>query len=236
MNVENPVFDNCSKTYNEGHTNAVKISGFTPDYFHEYKVIELFNHLKSLNLEASELKILNFGCGVGGSDSYLSSYFPNAKIFGCDISTKSIEEARKNNEGLKNVVYEEYDGENIPFNEKFDIVFVANVYHHIPRNLQAKTTKLLKQSLNEEGFLIIFEHNPYNPMTVLLSLCTDFRYDPNTNLLTQRYMKKLLKSAGFNDFKLTYKIFFLGCLKKMIKFEPCLRKCCLGAHYYYIAK
>lgn len=236
MSIENPVFDNCSKTYNEGHKNAVKMTGFTPDYFHEYKVIELFNYLKKMDLEKSELKILNFGCGVGGSDTYLSSYFPNAKIFGCDISTKSIEEAKNINKELNNVVYKEYDGENIPFKEKFDIVFVANVFHHIPRELQQKTMDTLKKSLSTEGFLIIFEHNPYNPMTVLLSICTDFRYDPNTNLLTQRYMKKLLQNSGFKNFKLTYKIFFLGCFKRLIKFEPCLRKCLLGAHYYYIAK
>lgn len=230
------VFDNYSKTYNEGHKDAVKLSGFTPDYFHEYKAIELYDYLKSLNLQDTELKILNFGCGVGGSDPYLSAYFPNSKIFGCDISTKSIGEAKKNNQDLKNVNYAEFDGYVLPFSEKFDVIFVANVFHHIPRNIQEKTFKLLKESLNENGFLITFEHNPYNPMTVLLSLYTDFRYDPNTNLLTQSYMKKIQKKAGFNTFKLRYKIFFLGCLKKFIPLEKYLYNLPLGAHYYLISK
>lgn len=230
------VFDDYSKTYNEGHKDAVKLSGFTPDYFHEYKVIELYDYLKSLNLQDSELEILNFGCGIGNSDSYLNKYLPKSHVYGCDISSKCIDEASKNYDNLKNVIYKQCNVGEIPFDKKFDVIFVANVFHHIPRNLHGMIFRLLKESLNENGFLITFEHNPYNPMTVVLSLFTDFRFDPNTNLLTQSYMKKIQKEAGFKTFELRYKIFFLGCFKKFIPLEKYLYNLPLGAHYYLISK
>lgn len=238
MKNDHAVFDEFSKSYDKGHKDSVKISGFTPDYFHEYKIIELSNYLKSLNIihENGQFNILNFGCGVGGSDPYLSSYFPNAQIFGCDISTKSIEEAKKNNHTLKNVTYADYDGDRIPFDIKFDVIFVANVFHHIPRNLQEKSLKLLKNSLAEGGFLIIFEHNPYNPLTVLLALLTDFRYDPNTNLLTQSYLKKILKRASFKEYSVKYKIFFPGFLRRFVPLEKYLCNVPIGAHYYIISR
>lgn len=231
----NAIFDKYSKTYNERHKEVIKHSGFKPDYFHEYKVIELYEYLKKINSENKKLTILNFGCGVGGSDPFLSSHFPNSKIFACDISSESIKQAKIHNANLKNISYEIYDSEKIPFDEKFDIIFVANVFHHIPKNLQQFTMNLLKNSLKENGFLIIFEHNPVNPFTLLLFLNTDLQYDPAANLLIPNYMKKLLKNSGFNKNILRYKIFFPGCLKNLIPFEKYFYNIPLGAHYYIIA-
>ena len=137
------------------------------------------------------MKILDFGCGVGCSDPYLSHYFPKSDIYACDISDESIKFAQKENSWIKNLKYSIYDGNKLPFDEKFDVIFVANVFHHIPRELQQRTIDMLKESLAENGMLIIFEHNPYNPVTDLLALLTDYRYDKNTNLLTPVYMKKI---------------------------------------------
>ena len=234
--VEEIVFNSYAKTYKEGLKKNVKISGFSPDYFHSYKVEELFGYLKKKQKEKDSLKILDFGCGVGCSDSYLSKYFPNSKIYACDISDESVKCAKEENSQFENLKYAVYDNEKIPFDEKFDIIFVANVFHHIPRKLHLKTMNMLKESLSKDGFLIIFEHNPYNPATVLLSLLTDYRYDKNTNLLTPVYMKKSLYKAGFTQFDLTYKIFFPGILKSLVPYEKYLKFVPLGAHYYYIAR
>jgi hypothetical protein len=35
------VFDKYEKSYDEGYAKAVAMSGFKPDYFHEYKFKEL---------------------------------------------------------------------------------------------------------------------------------------------------------------------------------------------------
>ena len=231
---QNIVFNDYAKTYKEGLKETLKVSGFAPDYFHEYKIRELFSHLKSKNSEKNSLKILDFGCGVGCSDPYLAQYFPNAQIYACDLSDESVKCAQEENKQF-NINYAVYNNEKLPFEEKFDIIFVANVFHHIPRRLQQETINMLRANIAENGFLIIFEHNPYNPATTILSLLTDYRYDKNTNLLSPLYMRKILKQGGFNKLDLTFKIFFPGCLKKLVPFEKYLKHCPIGAHYYYIA-
>lgn len=229
------VFDNYAKTYKKGLQKTLRFSGLTPNYFHHYKVKELFLYLKNNSAENIQLKILDFGCGVGCSDSFLSHYFPKSKIYACDISEESINYAKEENSQYKNLIYAPYKEGRLPFDEKFDVIFVANVFHHIARKNQQSTINMLKSSLNENGFLIIFEHNPYNPITDLLALLTDYRYDKNTNLLSPLYMKKLLKNTGFKNLNLTYKVFFPGFMKIFLPLEKYLKKCPLGAHYYYIA-
>lgn len=229
------VFDKYADSYTTGLTNTLKISGFKPDYFHNYKAEVLFSYLKTKKLENKQINILDFGCGVGSSEPYLAKYLPQAKIFGCDISKESVNRAKQDNADIDNLTYGYFNGEKIPFRNKFDVIFVANVFHHIPRKNQQKTLNLLKSCLKKDGFLIIFEHNPYNPLTVLLALFTDYRYDVNTNLLAPFYMKKILKNAGFSKIERNYKIFFPGFAKAFIPYEKYLSKCPLGAHYYYIA-
>ena len=229
------VFNNYAKTYKQGLTKTLKISGFSPNYFHNYKAKDLFLYLKNKNMEKKPLKILDFGCGVGCSDPFLSHYFPKSTIYACDISDESIKCAKKENAGFKNLIYSTYKDNKLPFDEKFDVIFVANVFHHISRKMQQSTINMLKENLVKGGMLIIFEHNPYNPATDLLALLTDYRYDKNTNLLTPAYMKKILKNAGFNNLDVTYRIFFPGILKIFAPYEKYLNKCPLGAHYYYIA-
>ena len=41
------LFDQYALNYNEGHTRAVKSTGFAPDYFHEYKVREIEANLQA---------------------------------------------------------------------------------------------------------------------------------------------------------------------------------------------
>ena len=229
------VFNERAHIYKETLKKSVKISGFSPDYFNQYKIEELLSRLKKENRQDEPLKILDFGCGIGLSDSYLAKSFPNAGIYGCDISDESVKIAQEENAQFKNLIYAVYDNEKLPFDEKFDVIFVANVFHHIPRKLQQKTMNLLKNNLAENGFLIVFEHNPFNPATTMLWLFTDYRYDQNTNLLTPAYMKKLLKKAGCKKMDLTYRIFFPGFLKAFLPLEKYLKKCPAGAHYYYIA-
>jgi 16S rRNA G1207 methylase RsmC len=53
------------------------------------------DYLKHL-LENEPKSILDFGCGIGLFIPYLHDSFKNAKLYGCDISSKSIEIAKKN--------------------------------------------------------------------------------------------------------------------------------------------
>lgn len=230
------VFDQYAQNYDEGHTKAVALSGFKPSYFHEYKLKEMVDYLKAEGLVEKKLKLLDFGCGTGSSAKYIRQYLPNVEIWGTDVSADSIKVAKKTNKGMKNVTFAPFDGTNIPFDEKFDIIFVANVFHHIRYENHEKVLKNIYKKLNKNGYLFIFELNPINPLTMLVAIRNDYRFDKDAKLLNPYYTKNLLQAVGLSERKLRFKIFFPQFASFLIPYEKYLYKVPIGAHYYYIAK
>jgi SAM-dependent methyltransferase len=231
------LFDQYARDYNELHTQAVKWSGFTPAYFHEYKCREMADYLKSQGVPDDQpLDLLNYGCGTGGSERYLRQYLPAASIYSVDISEESINVAREAHRHLENVVFEPLKGTVIPYEIKFDVIFVANVFHHIRRDQHLEILKHLKSRLKDGGWLFIFELNPLNPLTMLVAIREDYRFDKDAKLLAPGYAKRVLRKAGFVIQERRYTIFFPGFLSFLIPYERRLRRLPLGAHYYYVAK
>jgi len=97
------VFDKYAENYDEGHVKAVALSGFKPDFFHEYKLKELVRYLKAEGLADKKLKLLDFGCGIGRSAKYIKKYLPKASIYGVDVSKEEIRVAKASSKNLKNV-------------------------------------------------------------------------------------------------------------------------------------
>lgn len=230
------VFDQYAENYDEGHTKAVAMSGFTPDYFHEYKLKEMVEYLKKEGLADKKLKLLDFGCGIGRSVKYIKKYLPNVSIYGIDVSEGEIKVAKRINKNVKNVKFSAFDGEHIPFDEKFDIIFIANVFHHIRRDKHDRVIKNIYKKLAKDGYLFIFELNPINPLTMLVAIKNDYRFDKDANLLNPYYAKKMLQKAGFIKNNVRFTIFIPRFISFLLPVEKYLYKVPVGAHYYYIAK
>lgn len=231
-----PVFDKFAENYDEGHVKAVAMSGFKPSYFHEYKLKEMVSYLQKEGLAEKKLKLLDFGCGTGSSVKYIRKYLPNIAIWGVDVSAESIKVARKTNKNLKNVTFAAFDGKTIPFNEKFDIIFIANVFHHIRRDMHEKVIKNIYTKLSKSGYLFIFELNPLNPATMLVAIKNDYRFDKDANLLNPYYTNRMLQKAGFVGNKVRFTIFIPRFFSPLLPLEKYLYRLPIGAHYYYIAK
>eukprot|EP01084_Bolivina_argentea_P082937 150151_1 len=81
-------------------------------------------------------KILDTGCGVGGSTKYLSEKYKNSDVTGINISNKQLEIANKisktnNNQFLKrNAMNTEFD------ENTFDFVWSCEMAEHIPDHYQ----------------------------------------------------------------------------------------------------
>ena len=219
--MEKVDFDNYSDNYDEIMNN--QLSSFEGDvsYFAEYKIIETKKALSTV-----PKSILDFGCGVGRNMGFLSKHFSNSELFGCDISSKSILLARKE---IKNVTFFEL-GQDI-INQKFDLIFISNVFHHIAVDeRQTVLTEQIIPLLNENGNLIIFEHNPYNPVTrYLVATCP---FDKDAILLYKRELKKLLKKNNLNFIGDAYTLFFPSMLKMLRPLEKYLKYIPLGGQYF----
>lgn len=229
------LFDKFAKNYDDGHAKAVKMSGFEPSYFHEYKLREVADCLRSKWLLDKRLKLLNYGCGTGNSEKYIKKYLPNASVYSIDVSEESIKVAREKNKDLSDVRFEPFDGISIPFDIDFDVIFIANVFHHIKRENHVKILNGLHNKLASGGLLFLFELNPINPLTMIIAINNDYRFDKDSKLLNPIYARKILERSGFTENEIRYTIFFPQFLSFLIPCEKYLKKFPLGAHYYYCA-
>ena len=227
-------FDKFSEDYEKVLSECISLSGFSPSYFDEYKIKEVYDFAKSKGIENKEIKILNFGCGIGKSERFIKKYFTNAMIYSVDVSSKSVEAAEERNSGLDNVTFKVFDGDRIPFEYEFDIILVANVFHHILPERHLNVLRHIREKLTKDGYLFIFEHNPLNPFTV--KTVRKCGFDIGAILLNPVYTGKILSESGFKWRKIRFIIFFPRFLRFLLPLERYLRKVPLGAQYYFIVE
>ena len=219
-------FDEFAENYRDIHTANIKLSGADSYYFAESRVQMLQAYEKN---EPS--KVLDLGCGDGVSEIFMQQYFSNWKIEGIDVSAKSIEVA--NEKKLSNSSFAIYDGTNIPFdNGSFDIVFVAGVLHHVEFGLHQAILKEMIRVLKPGGRLLMYEHNPLNPLTkYLVNTCV---FDKDARLVRSSYLTRLLVENGFRISEKIFIIFFprKGILSKLVFLEKYLQWLPLGGKYF----
>ena len=227
-------FDSFAHEYEALHAANVTASGYSPAYFAEYKIKEIARHLARLAPSGEEIHFLNYGCGVGNSEPYIRKHLPKAFIYSVDVSSKSVEFARQRHNDMPRVAFSVTDGKSIPFNRRFDVVFIANVLHHTPRDRQVRVLKMLRAALAPNGLLYVFEHNPLNPFTVrAFNTCP---FDKGAVLLPPWYAARILDRAGFTRRTLRFALFFPKVLSALVPIEKYLAKVPLGAQYYVVAQ
>lgn len=225
-------FDQFANEYSRLHRESIAASGFSPISFAEMKVRYLANFLVSRGLPSPK-RILNFGCGSGKSEPFLRDYFPETELTGVDISHKSIEVARSRNAGVYGLTYTVVTPEQgLP--SECDIVFAANVFHHISLKDRPAELDRIRACLSERGMVFVFEHNPLNPLTRrAVNIC---QFDDDAILLWPRYAKKLFKDHGFTPVCLDYIVFFPRILQWFIPLEAYLNWLPVGAQYCLVAR
>lgn len=214
-------FDNFTEDYNKLLNENTKFFSSDEAYFCSYKVDIVKRIIKN-----QPFKILEYGCGIGRNIPFLKMTFNKAVIFGSDISQKSIEIARKNNPDIEFWNDTDLSSQRVGF----DFIFVSNVYHHIPLHERLNVTKKLFHMLSPGGELIIFEHNPYNPITRrIVNTCP---YDEDAILLPAKELRYYIKAANFQLQKQGYALFFPPILKKLSKLERYMEYLPLGGQYW----
>ena len=203
------------------------LGGF--NYYYLHRKVDL---VEKLVQKTSIRSVLDFGCGLGGTTLMLQKAFGDARVVGVDISVKSIEQATRQSPGIEfgctadDVFMASCSG-------SFDLVYVANVFHHVPLIDRTMVMSVLKKTLGPKGKVFFFEHNPYNPITKwAVSRCV---FDKDAILLTPRVSRRLFLGSCFNVDETMYLLFFPHMLRGLSKIERSLRWLPLGAQYCVIA-
>jgi len=236
-----PEFDDYADNYNELITGSLgKFEKYRNTAF-IYKV-NLINYLLGKN---DPKVILDFGCGIGSFIPYLHDTYKNSKLYGCDISEKSIEIARKYHPYCVFNTIKKLD--DLDIYEKFDLIILNTVLHHIPYTEHELWINKLLNILKMGGGIIVFEHNMLNPLTK--NIVKKTIVDEKAVMLSPKYCKRLFLNKLYNvkiidkeiilqkeKVKTRYTYFFPWKNKIFTNIENWLFWLPLGAQYCVCAK
>ena len=79
------------------------------------------------------------------------------------------------------------------------------------------------------GRLVIFEHNPLNPLT--LHVVNNCPFDENARLMLASTLRKRVEAAGWRNVEVRYHVFFPRLLAGLRNLEAGLAMVPLGAQY-----
>lgn len=213
-------FDKYNDSYDEELAKNLSKIPFHDniEYYAEHKI----QILKEICPYANS--ILESGCGIGRNIKFIQKYYPGSEIAGADVSNTCLAEAKSS--------YPDIDfflPENIPLNT-YDLLLIADVIHHISPNERKMYLNSLKQHLKNVAEIVIFEQNPYNPLTrYLVNTCP---FDEEAELISAIELVKLLNDVGFAVNLYSYCFFFPSSFHRINHLENWLAKIPLGGKYY----
>jgi 2-polyprenyl-3-methyl-5-hydroxy-6-metoxy-1,4-benzoquinol methylase len=210
-------FDAYAENYEQLNEKSQRASGEPPGYFAEYKL----RCIDRLVGSGYDEPILDYGCGVGALTERLATRF--SRTAGYDPSADSVERARARVPAGTFYVHTE----EIP-DGHFGVVVLANVLHHVPPLDRPALIQLVMKKLQPgSGRLVVFEHNPLNPLTRRAVAACEF--DDDAILLWPRELPKLLRDNGASRAQRDFIVFFPRVLAPLRWSEPYLSWLPLGA-------
>ncbi|MBN8702638.1 MAG: class I SAM-dependent methyltransferase [Bacteroidetes bacterium] len=156
--------------------------------------------------------VLEIGCGTGEISNLIAST-SSAKVLGTDLCIPFIEEA-KEKYILPNLSFEvlNFNKPETLQGKQFDYIIGNGILHHLYYNLD-EALKNIRFLLKPNGKMIFLEPNLKNPYCYVIFSFPYFRklahLEPDEMAFTRKFIQNKLKTAGFQNIKVSYKDFLL---------------------------
>lgn len=223
-------FDDHAASYRDEVDRAIAFSGKNVDFYAQRKAEVLVDVARRTLGDVHGRAILDVGCGIGLVDGHLVGRF--SEVAGVDVSSEELEIAAADH---PEVSYALSHTTRIPHpNDRFDIVFAACVLHHAPRADQPRLIAEMARVAKPGGLVIVFEHNPLNPLT--RRVVSRVAFDEGVTLVRPAEVVALLRQSGLSEPWTRYMTFlpFGGRISRLV--ENRLTKVPLGAQYAVLGR
>ena len=219
------IYDEYRDTYAEDLDAAVRFSGKDHEFFTRRKADELLELAERHVAPAGTLNVLDVGCGIGLTDAFLAGRF--ATLTGVDVAPGVLERAAARNPEAR---YELYDGERLPIgDEAFDVTFCAGVVQVLLPERRSAFFGELRRVTGRRGLVVVFEHNPYNPLTRLV--VRRYPLGRDVQMVSARKLVGLAERAGLMLLERVYILLLPSESRLARKVERRVERLPLGAQY-----
>jgi len=220
------IFNAIAARYEEELSEGLAVTGEDSAFYARGRISALYS---TLNHESrkSVRKILDFGCGVGGSREYFYEFWPDAEYVGFDPSKASLKVAAKRHLQPKTAWSLSTAGL-----ADFDLVFTNGVFHHILPKDRTSAFGAVRTAMRPTGLFTFFENNPWNPGT--LYIMRRVRFDRDAVTISPCKAQHLLRKEGFSPIHFSSLFYFPSALACLRPLERWLRQIPFGGQYFYV--
>lgn len=224
-------FDEFHQSYDDQINQAIAFGGQEHEFYLKVKADVLIELLSSQHQKAP-VELLDVGCGNGTMHPFLLSSPLPIQVTGIEVASQFVAVARENNPAAK---YETYDGTRLPYvSGSFDAAVAICVMHHVPRAGWALFIDELSRVVKPGGLVAVFEHNPFNPLTLyVVKTCP---IDRDAVLLRPGRLVGLMRDAGLAAIAHEFILFTPFKSAACRRFERLMAWLPLGAQYVVFAR
>ena len=200
-------FDAYAPGYDGGMDNPLKLlAGGGADDFVAVKVRWLRRHFPELKTN-SRMSILDYGCGLGTLLRLLRAGGVAGQLAGSDVSGGMLREAvRRWPPASPSPLFHPQSGAVTSLRpESFDLIVISAVLHHVPPDQRPEVYRELHRLARPNGRLVVFEHNPWNPVTRYVVARTPI--DRDAVLLPMPEVTAALRRGGWRDIRTSHLMF-----------------------------
>lgn len=218
--MDRNVFDRVARDYERIHDRSLPPGVHSSDFIRQRA--DRLSRWVSEGPGDQERCCLDFGCGNGRMlNSLLESGAlrrraeqGRLRLFGFDTSVESIRAARSLAGDAPLCLVS--DWRELPAEVRFDFVISCHVFHHIPPAERPATVRTLRTWMKPASRIVIWEHNPFNPVTrLLVKMCP---FDGDARLLTLKATQALFRKHGFRSVQHAY---VNVVPPRWLRFAPC---------------
>jgi len=223
-------FDHYAHGYDASVNDSVAFTGQDVEFYARCKAERLLEVIGRHLGDPAHQRVLDVGCGPGVTDSYLVDHV--GQLVGVDTSADILETAAARN---PHATYRLDDGTGLAAEPgSADVAFAICVLHHVEPDERAGFVSQLSRAVRPGGLVVVFEHNPLNPLTrVAVSRC---EFDEGVRLLRAGEVDRRLRAAGLAVLERRYLQFTPFDMAWARRLDHALGWLPAGAQHYVVAR